>query len=133
MSPEQQAEKQYPIGYHPPGNFTVGANLRAAFLSGVQWQKENGWISVEDKPLFKKTEFGWVCTEDAECEFIAAVPYNDKTKPGQELWWIHHCVIEDMIGLCVVGEDENVPAGWLIEDILYYQPLPPAPASIINK
>lgn len=43
MSPEQQAEK-----YATENNYGgVFDTIRAAFLSGVQWHKENGWISVK--------------------------------------------------------------------------------------
>ena len=80
------------------------------------------WYSVEDRPLFTKDERGyWVCTEDGEGEFIAAL----KTNKG---WWIRHCVVEDETGLCVVGDDYNEPAGWNLEDVTHWRPMwsPPA-------
>lgn len=90
------------------------------------------WISVEDKPLFTIDENGnWVCTEAGDEEFIAAVSYSDSKRPNEKnLWWIRHCVIEDKIGLCVVGDDDNSPAGWDMKDILFYQPLPKPPQQI---
>ncbi len=87
------------------------------------------WISVEDRPLYTKDEKGnWTCTEDGNKEFIAAVPYNDSKKPNENnLWWIRHCVIVDVFGLCVVGDTDNEPAGWQLEDITHWQPLPELP------
>lgn len=86
------------------------------------------WINVRDRPLITRNEKAqWECTLDGDKEFIAAVPYFDHGKPGKNLWWIKHCVIEDEIGLCVVGDDENVPAGWTIEDITHYFHLPEPP------
>ncbi len=88
------------------------------------------WISVVDAPLFINTEFGWECTEAGNGEFWAAVPYNDSTKPDKkDLCWIHRCVVEDGVGLCIVGDEENTPAGWQLEDVVFYMPikLPPLP------
>jgi hypothetical protein len=83
-----------------------------------------GWIKVDDAPLFIKTELGWECTEVGDGEFWAAVPYNDKNKPDKkDLVWIRHCVVEDGTGLCVVGDDSNEPAGWQLEDVVYYIPI----------
>ncbi len=89
-----------------------------------------GWISVEERPLFTKDENGnWTCTEDGDKEFIAAVPYADSKRPDEtNLWWIRHCVVEDAIGLCVVGDDDNEPAGWQLEDVVYWMPLVAPPA-----
>ena len=89
-----------------------------------------GWISVDDRPLFTKDDKGnRTCTEDGGKEFIAAVPYADSKRPNEtNLWWIRHCVVEDGIGLCVVGDDDNEPAGWQIEDIVYWMPWPAPPA-----
>ena len=88
----------------------------------------NGWIPVTEKPLYTKDEHEhWVCTEDGDKQFLAAIPYADKRSPGETLWWIRHCVIEDEIGLCVVGDDVNEPAGWNLEDITHWQPLPAVP------
>ena len=76
-----------------------------------------GWHSVEDRPLFTKDERGrWVCTEDGDGDFIAAVETN-------EGWWTRHCVVEDEIGLCVVGDDYNEPAGWSLEDVTHWKPM----------
>lgn len=80
------------------------------------------WIDVKDRPLITQSKLGWVCTEDGDKEFIAAVPYNNVDDPDKTLWWIHHCVIEDGTGLCVVGDDWNEPAGWEIQQVQYWKP-----------
>ena len=80
------------------------------------------WIKTTDRPLFIPTELGWQCTEDGEGEFIAAVCYEDLQQPNKTLWWIRHCVVEDRIGLCVVGDNDNEPAGWSLEDVSYWMP-----------
>ena len=88
-----------------------------------------GWHSVEDRPLFTKDERGyWICTEDGDGEFIAALPYNDSKRPNEDLWWVRHCVVEDETGLCVVGDDDNEPAGWELEDVTHWMPMPSPPA-----
>jgi hypothetical protein len=93
----------------------------------------NDWISVNERPLIAYEMLGdrriWVCTDDGMQEFMAAVPYRDKNDPDNTLWWIRHCVIEDEKGLCVVGDDDNEPAGWTIDDIDYWMPLPEPPQS----
>lgn len=87
------------------------------------------WYSVKDRPLFMKDQYGnWICTEDGNGEFIAAIPYNDSRRPNKGLWWIRHCVVEDEIGLCVVGDDCNEPAGWSLEDVTHWMPMPSPPA-----
>lgn len=79
------------------------------------------WIRVEDRPLFIIDENGnWTCTKDGNQEIIAAV----ETNKG---WWIKHCIIEDAIGLCVVGDMDNEPAGWDMTDITHWMPLPKPP------
>lgn len=87
-----------------------------------------GWISVEDWPLFTKSpEDFWTLTEAGQGEFLAAVPFNDQTRPKEtNLWWIKHCVIDDG-GLKVVGGDDNEPAGWSLEDVTHYFPIPKPP------
>lgn len=84
----------------------------------LEKDRESRWISVKDRPLVNKTERGWVSTEDGDNEFLAAVELTNG-------WWIKHCVLEDEIGLCVVGDSENEPAGYLIEDVLFYQHITP--------
>lgn len=107
------------------------SNIRKIFSSAITPIKDNvsEWISVEDKPLVTIGALGWEVNEGVPDEFLAAVPYNDKTRPDEKnLWWIRHCVIEDEIGLCIVGDDlENIPAGWEIEDVQFYQPIPSPP------
>lgn len=91
-------------------------------------KKKDPWISVEDHPLVIDTKLGWECTEAGEGEFLAAIQVHDNST-NKDHWWIRHCVIEDMIGLCVVGDDENTPAGWDAKDVQYYCPLPEPPAA----
>ncbi len=87
---------------------------------------QTNWISVEDRPLFTIDENGhWVCTEDGDKEFIAAVEYNDSREPYKTKWWIRHCVVEDGVGLCVVGDDENEPAGYELSDVTHWMPITP--------
>lgn len=103
------------------------SNINSELLDAVKGQL-NDWISVYDRPLFTNDEKGnWTCTDDGNKEFLAAIPYNDKNKPGKELWWIRHCVVEDSTGLCVVCDDDNEPAGWQLEDVVYYQHMPKPP------
>lgn len=85
------------------------------------------WISVTDKPLVfhDKNGEGWYTSCEGSGEFIAAVPYNDVRKPSEQLWWIKHCVIEDGKGLCVVGENDNEPAGWQIDDVTHFAIIEP--------
>jgi hypothetical protein len=97
-------------------------------------QLKTSWISVKDRPLFTIDEKGnWECTEDGDREFIAAVPYNSTKHPDKDLWWIRHCVIEDEIGLCVVCEDSNEPAGWGMEAVEFYYHLLPNPPTTTDS
>jgi hypothetical protein len=82
--------------------------------------EQSPWISVEDRPLITVVEGGWDYDQEFG-EFLAAVPFNDKNHPGKSFWWI---------GLCVVGDDENDPAGWSIQDVTHYWPLPAPPESL---
>jgi len=86
------------------------------------------WISVKDRPLFTEDGRGnWICTDDGDAEFIAAVPYKDTERPNETLWWIKHCVVEDAIGLCIVGDFYNELAGWLLDDVTHWMPIPEPP------
>lgn len=76
------------------------------------------WISVKDRPLYYNNELGWECTEDGNNEFLAAI------KEGGS-WWIRHCVVEDQIGLMVVGDDGNEPAGYELQDVEYFMIIEP--------
>ncbi|MGH7240507.1 MAG: hypothetical protein ACREHG_10670 [Candidatus Saccharimonadales bacterium] len=99
------------------------------FIAGAEWERNRGkWISVKDRPLYTTDEKGnWVCTEDGDKEFIAAIPYEDARLPNRQWWWIRHCVVEDVIGLCVIGDDDNEPSGWTLEQVTHWQPLPEPP------
>jgi hypothetical protein len=97
-------------------------------LEAAALLRQQGWISVEEKPLVIQTSLGWEATNDGNGEFLAAVPYHDK-KDGKDHWWIRHCVLEDEIGLCVVGDMDNEPAGWQTTDVTHYWPLPLPPTS----
>lgn len=97
------------------------------FSAGAEWADINRWVKVEDVPLVIYSGNNWQTTDAGSREFIAALQYEDLTKPGKLLWWIRHCVIEDNIGLCIVGDDENTPAGWDMRDVTHYQPLPSPP------
>lgn len=80
----------------------------------------NGWVSVEDKPLFTTDENGnWTCTDDGEGYFLAAVELSDGS------WWIKYCTVEDGIGLCTIGEDDNEPSGFELSDITHYKKVSP--------
>lgn len=81
------------------------------------------WHSVKDRPLVNKLRrWGWIATPDGMKDFIAAVQLVDGA------WWTRHCVLEDEIGLCVVGDACNDPAGWNIEDITHWTEYPSDPA-----
>jgi hypothetical protein len=121
---EQVKEKQESIEVHAKLAVERGARITA--LEAENKRLREGWVSVEDKPLVNKTKTGWVCTEDGDKDFIAAVPLSDGT------WWIRHCRIADETGLCVVTDDDIEPAGWQITDITHYQPLPTPPAQTDN-
>lgn len=126
---EQLAEERYPYSKRQFSSswFDNDKGIdekREGYIAGYT---EDKWIRVEDRPLVTREEKEWVCTDDGSKPFIAALQYNDSTQPGKELWWIHHCVIEDQVGLCIVGEDENTPAGWQIEDVTHWQKLPSPP------
>ena len=78
------------------------------------------WVKFEDKPLAKverRVKGGSVVTSwesrHIDKSFIAAV----KTNNGH---WIEKCIIKDGIGLCVMCDDEYVPAPWEIDDIDSY-------------
>lgn len=105
------------------------ACCRASFERGAEWADGNRWVKVDDVPLVIYSGNNWQTTDAGSREFIAALQYEDLTKPGKLLWWIRHCVIEDNTGLCIVGDDENTPAGWDIRDVTHYQPIPEPPKS----
>lgn len=110
--------------YASSGKVTGG--LLIAIRELMEEYASSKWISVDDSPLYKDTPNGWECTEAGEQEFMAAIQvYNNKTK--ETYWWIRHCVVEDEIGLCIVVDDYNEPAGWELSQVEYYQPLPNPP------
>ena len=97
-------------------------------------QQEQGWISVKDRPLYQINELGhWVCTKDGEGEFIACIPYNDSKKPNQQLYWIHHCIVIDEDGLCIVVDGDHEKAGWELQHITHWMPLPIPPSQQTTK
>ncbi len=78
------------------------------------------WIDVNERPLITMEGENWVCTDDGDKPFIAAI----ETNKG---WWIRLCVMEDRVGLCVMGDDDNEPAGWDVKDVQFYMHLPKPP------
>lgn len=85
------------------------------------------WVSVKDRPLVTVDDKGnWTCTDDGEKDFIAALEVINRID-GKVTWWIKHCVIEDSTGLCVVGDDDNEPAGWDVKDVQFYFHIPKPP------
>ncbi len=123
----EQLSREYADETYAQFHFANG--YRAGHKAALQSEKEpeDRWISVSERPLFTSDGSTWELTEDGEKSFIAAVPYHDRRKLGETLWWIHHCVIEDGMGLCVVGEDSNESAGWEMNAIEYWQPFPGNP------
>lgn len=79
------------------------------------------WYNVKDRPLVKQIASGWETTEDGNNDFMAALQYTISLDQTIH-WWIRHCVIEDGV-LCVVGDDENEPAGWIVDDVQYWSPI----------
>ncbi len=96
-------------------------------------KKENSfkWHSTEDRPLCKKDQKGhlWI-TDDGDGEFLAAVPYYNKNRPNEELWWIHHCNVGDNGSLFIIGDDYDEPAGWSVQDVTHWHPIPEPPNKI---
>jgi len=84
-------------------------------------ESKDQWISVEDSPLFISDSTDcWTLTENGQKEFLAAVPYNDKTRPDEkDLWWIRYCIIDDG-GLKVLTDDDTESAGWSLTDVTHY-------------
>lgn len=134
-SKEQMQECWKSAQYNLGGKVHHGYNTFESFLQSLYpsapVQVEREWISVEDIPLFTKDEKGnWECTENGNGAFLAAVAYNNNTKPNaRNLWWVMPCVVEDGTGLCVIGDLENEPAGWRLEDVTYYKILDLTPPS----
>jgi hypothetical protein len=86
----------------------------------TETKQNQNWISVKASPLFTIiNDQRWECTEAGEKEFLAAIRLNN------DEWWIKHCVIEDQVGLMVVGETDNEPAGFDLSDIEFYSHITP--------
>lgn len=82
------------------------------------------WVSVKEAPLFTVNERGeWECTEAGNGQFLAALEYIDTKGDGSKQWWVRHCVVMDIVGLCVITEDDAEPAGWELDDVEYYMPI----------
>lgn len=97
-----------------------------------EWEEVFDWISVNDRPLFTSEDYGeygerWVCTEDGDKPFLAAIPYSDSNRLNENLCWIHHCVVVDGVGLSVVDENGTEPAGFELSDVTHWIPLPEPP------
>jgi hypothetical protein len=93
-------------------------------MSTEKSPKVSPWISVEDAPLFTMNQDGeWEVTEAGEGQFLAALEYVDIKGDGGRQWWIRHCVVMDIVGLCVISEDDVEPAGWELNDVEYYIPI----------
>lgn len=128
---QQLAEEKAKAAYQPMAiggtdNIYVTGKKKGAFARGYisGYTDAMKWVSVEDAPLFTKEGNMWTATIPEGQEFIAALQYNDKTKPGRSFWWIRLCVITDL-GLCVVEEDDVVPAGWDMADVTHYKLIEP--------
>lgn len=84
----------------------------------------DGWVETKDIPLYTVDENGnWVCTQAGNQPIIAALQYEDLKQPGRLLWWVMPCIVVDQLGLCVINDEENYPAGWDLADITHYKPL----------
>lgn len=115
---------------HSVDRFSLRREVRGAM---DEWNKESPnntlkWIDARERPLVTYNENGhWECTNAGNKEFVAAIPYQNTEYSGKQFWWIRLCVLEDEIGLCVVGDDDNEPAGWNIDDVTHYFHLPEHP------
>lgn len=80
------------------------------------------WIPVTDRPLIIFDDNSWWLTDDGNKEFIAGIQLSDST------WWIRHCYIENG-RLMVKGDeiDDDHMAGWEVNDVTHWQPLPEPP------
>lgn len=118
MSPEQQAEKEFPLrsnadDFTYPGS-AVTSISRAAFLSGVQWQRENGWLAYpENMP---------------DNTFITYDTWNGKVI-RRAVWSAMEQLFFRHVD-AVVGDRLAHP---FYPDVTHFRHLPPPPASIINK
>lgn len=84
----------------------------------------DGWVETKDIPLYTVDENGnWICTQAGNQPIIAALQYEDLEHPGRLLWWVMPCIVVDQLGLCVINDEENYPAGWDLADITHYKPL----------
>ena len=131
---QKEAEEMYPLTPHDP--LKEGTSLQRAFdllqqeayLAALTKHPPVEWVDAKERPLVIREGNRWITVNDVSFEFLAAVPFNDKNRPNEKnLWWIKHCVIEDEVGLCVVGDDDNERAGWEIDDVTHYIPLPAPP------
>jgi len=111
----QEEVEKYKTARQEQIDFNTKCHEANAALT-AQIKEYRDWRSVEQFPLFTIGELGWEATEDGNKEFLAAVPTNKG-------WWIRHCVLQDETGLCVVGDDDNEPAGWDMKDVTHWKPI----------
>lgn len=124
-------ETLYQSGIYGNTEYT---NLIIEAMNQYAAQFKTEWISAAKHPLFIIDEKGnWECTEAGNKEFIAAVQYEDRKKPGEILWWIRHCVVVDRIGLSVITDDDTEPAGWSLDMVSFYQPVPSPPKNFLRS
>lgn len=106
---EQAAQHHYPTTNDPIEEH-MREYKRAAFLSGVSWQKENGWISVEDElPAVGERVLTWLqgakLTGEERNEMFVGYKMNEKN----DVW--------------IVGNAFSFDLG----KVTHWQKLPPSP------
>jgi hypothetical protein len=104
-------------------------NRAKGWLEKITLPKDTaGWVSVEDRPLVTYNDKGhWEATEDGDKDFIAAVPYAYSDSDNVLQWWIRHCRLHPIAGLCQVIKCHAEPVSWDINDVTHWQPLPQPP------
>lgn len=86
--------------------------------------ENSNWLSVKDYPLFTVNEYGeQFITEHGSNEFLAAVPFYNIKDKSKTQWWVRHCVVDSQGVLCTVEENDFEPAGWALENVLFFIPI----------